>query len=107
LTDGKGKRVQLANELGRGGEATVYNVRGRGDLVAKLYLPGREADGAKLAAMLALADPRLHSLGAWPTDTLHEAGKFVGFLMPKITGYRPLFDLYLPKLRLKAFPKPA
>lgn len=32
-------------------------------------------------------------------------GRAVGFLMPKISGFRPAFELYGPKLRLKQFPK--
>ena len=105
LTDSRGQQVQLANEIGRGGEAAVFNVRDRDDLVAKKYLPGKSNDGAKISAMLAVADRRLHSLGAWPTDTLHDEGKIVGFLMPKIKGHRPVFDLYVPKLRLQEFPQ--
>jgi serine/threonine protein kinase len=105
LTDGQGKRVQLAAEIGRGGEAVVYNVRGHDKLVAKLYLPGKQDEGAKISSMLAIADPRLQSLGAWPTDTLRDGGKIAGFLMPKITGHRSLFDLTVPKLRLREFPK--
>jgi DNA-binding helix-hairpin-helix protein with protein kinase domain len=105
LTDGQGKRVQLAAEIGRGGEAVVYNVRGHDKLVAKLYLPGKQDEGGKISSMLAIADPRLQSLGAWPTDTLRDGGKIAGFLMPKITGHRSLFDLTVPKLRLREFPR--
>jgi DNA-binding helix-hairpin-helix protein with protein kinase domain len=105
LINSRGQEVQLANLIGRGGEAVVFDVRGRDDLAAKIYLPGKGNDGAKISAMLDVADQRLHSLGAWPTDTLCEEGKFVGFLMPKIEGHRPVFDLYVPKLRLQEFPQ--
>ena len=105
LTDSQGKRVQLAAEIGRGGEAVVYNVHGHDKLVAKLDLPGKQDEGAKISSMLAIADHRLQSLGAWPTDALRDGGKITGFLMPKITGYRSLFDLIVPKLRLREFPK--
>jgi uncharacterized protein/serine/threonine protein kinase len=104
LIDSRGKRVQLGDEIGRGFEATVHNVRGRTDRVAKIYQPGRGYPAAKLAAMLAITDQALHNLCAWPTDVVLNSGTFVGFLMPKIADRRPVFDLYVPKLRLQHFP---
>jgi flagellar motor protein MotB len=104
MTDSRGKRVHLGNEIGRGGEATVHNVRGRTDRVAKIYQPGHGYPADKLAAMLAFSDQSLHNLCAWPADVLFDTGAFVGFLMPKIPGRRPVLDLYVPKLRLQHFP---
>jgi DNA-binding helix-hairpin-helix protein with protein kinase domain len=104
LTDGQGRQVRLAGELGRGGEATVHTVRGCSDHVAKIYQPGRGYPADKLAAMLGVTEPSLRDLCAWPTDVLLHTGTFVGFLMPRITGRRPVFDLYVPKLRLQHFP---
>jgi DNA-binding helix-hairpin-helix protein with protein kinase domain len=106
LTDSQGKRVHLAAEIGRGGEATVYAVRGRADLVAKVYQPRHGYPLDKLAAMLAIPDQPLRSLCAWPTDVLLDGKSFVGFVMPKIsTEHRPIFNLYNPQLRLQHFPQ--
>ena len=107
LVDSKGAAVVLGTELGRGGEGAVYDVRDQHDLVAKVYLAPPDRDhAAKLAAMAASADSRILKLAAWPTRVVNDkCGRAVGFLMPKVSGFRPAFELYGPKLRLKQFPK--
>jgi hypothetical protein len=105
LIDGRGRPVRLAAELARGGEAVVYEVQGRAELLAKIHLPGKAPDAGKLAAMLAMTDVALRNQCAWPVDMLHDGGQFAGFLMPRIANHRPLFELYLPKLRLAEFPR--
>jgi DNA-binding helix-hairpin-helix protein with protein kinase domain len=105
--DPLGAPVHLGKELGRGGEGAVYEINGRPDSVAKIYLkPKPSGNDEKLAAMAAMADPKLLSLAAWPTSTLHgPSGSTLGFVMPKIAGHSPVFKLYGPKLRLQEFPK--
>ena len=105
--DPSGAPVHLGKELGRGGEGAVYDVHGQSDYVAKICDPPKNiGQGEKLTAMVAMADPRLLSLAAWPTSTLHDpSGAVIGFVMRKITGHRPVFKLYGPKLRLQEFPK--
>ncbi len=107
LLDSKGNAISLGSELGRGGEGAVFDVRDKPSLVAKLYMEQPDKDhAAKLAAMVASGDERLLKLAAWPTATVHSrSGATLGFLMPKVTGFRPAFELYGPKLRLKQFPK--
>ncbi len=105
--DAQGAPVALGKELGRGGEGAVYDVQGRPDAVAKVYLkpPGPDR-GEKIAAMAAMAENRLLKLAAWPTATLHGPSRaVVGFTMPKVAGHRPVFQLYGPKLRLQEFPR--
>ena len=105
--DRAGAPVALGKELGRGGEGAVYEIPGRPDFAAKVYVPAKPvAHGEKLSAMVAMAEPKLLRLAAWPTSTLHGAsGSVIGFVMPKLTGHAPVFKLYGPKLRLHEFPK--
>ena len=107
LVDSKGSPIVLGGELGRGGEGAVFDVRDHPGIVAKVYLTPPDRDhAAKLAAMVASADDRILKLAAWPTSVLNDnGGRAVGFLMPKVSGFRPAFELYGPKLRLKQFPK--
>jgi DNA-binding helix-hairpin-helix protein with protein kinase domain len=105
--DARGKPVPLGGELGRGGEGAVYDLPGQAGGAAKIYLktPDR-AKAEKVAAMVGMATPRLTALSAWPTATLHGAGReLAGFVMPKLAGHRPVFQVYGPKLRLRQFPK--
>ncbi|HEX7968682.1 MAG TPA: hypothetical protein VF502_10710 [Stellaceae bacterium] len=108
LVDASGRPLRLGAELGRGGEGSVYALADRSDLVAKLYhhRPGTEKS-AKIVAMAKLGSDRLLKLAAWPTSPIHEAsrgGPVLGFLMPRISGHKPAFNLYSPKLRLQEFP---
>jgi DNA-binding helix-hairpin-helix protein with protein kinase domain len=97
----------LGNVLGRGGEGAVYDILGRPDAVAKIYLsPPNPERQTKLSAMTIMATPALLQLAAWPTNTVHgQSGSVIGFIMPKVTGRSPVFKLYGPKLRLQEFPK--
>jgi DNA-binding helix-hairpin-helix protein with protein kinase domain len=108
LFDASGRALSLGAELGRGGEGSVCALAGRDDLVAKLYHqpPGAEK-AAKIVAMAKLGSERLLKLAAWPTSAIHRGGRggpVVGFLMPRIAGHKPAFNLYSPKLRLQEFP---
>ena len=108
LVDASGRPLRLGAELGRGGEGSVYALADRTDVVAKLYhhRPGGDKS-AKIVAMAKLGTDRLLKLAAWPTSPIHEAsrgGPVLGFLMPRISGHKPAFNLYSPKLRLQEFP---
>ncbi len=107
VVDAQGRAVALGAELARGGEGAVYDVAGKPGLVAKLYLkPPDRTQAEKIAAMVGMATERLTTLAAWPTGTLHQpGGALAGFLMPKLGGHRPVFQVYGPKLRLRQFPK--
>ena len=107
LLDSGGRPVGLGAELGRGGEGAVYDIAGKPGSVAKIYAkpPDREK-AEKITAMVGMATGRLTALAAWPTATLHHpGGALAGFVMPKLAGHRPVFQVYGPKLRLKQFPK--
>jgi DNA-binding helix-hairpin-helix protein with protein kinase domain len=108
LYDASGRALKLGSELGRGGEGTVHAVEGQGDLVAKLYHHTPNAQkSAKILAMARLGNERLLKLAAWPLSPILAApkgGPVRGFLMPRISGHKPAFNLYSPKLRLQEFP---
>src|SRR5207249_3724275 len=61
---------------------------------------------AKLTAMTHVADPDLLEVAAWPVGTLHTgpSRKLVGILMPKISGFREIHQLYSPAQRRVEFP---
>src|SRR4051794_21434672 len=95
--EGEGREVTLDGPLlGRGGEASIYAVPGRTDLVAKIYHNPTDEHAGKLAAMLAappVAPPEhgQHVAVAWPVSRLLEAGddgRVVGYLMPRIDNAR-------------------
>ncbi len=106
----KGTVLQLARELGKGGEGSVYEVVGLSDQVAKLYHRAPDAKKqAKLSFMAATADAQLVSYAAWPQETLHSSrgGPVVGFLMPKVVGREPIHMVYSPAHRRQERPKAA
>ena len=107
LLDAAGRPVALGAELGRGGEGAVYDITGKPGSVAKVYeRPPDPSKAEKITVMVGMATERLTALAAWPTATLHQqGGALAGFVMPKLAGHRPVFQVYGPKLRLKQFPK--
>ena len=108
IFDAQGKRFVLGKVRGRGGEATVYQVRGQPDLLAKIYTPTpRRGYETKLAWMRANPprDPDEsigHASIAWPLELLYDAqGKFAGYLMPYIQSAAPVLQVFNPRLREK------
>lgn len=92
--DGK-REYTLGEEIGRGGEGTVHEVRNDHTLVAKIYRSNRyseedrSAKERKLKAMISMniratVDGVLRL--AWPTDILYEDEKMVGFVMPRVNS---------------------
>ncbi len=100
-----GEKYQLEHNIGSGGEARIWSVKGRPDLLAKIYLkfdPGRET---KLQAMLAAppASVKGHTAVAWPQALLYQGQRFVGFVMPHLQHYQPIFNIYHPVKRRQSF----
>src|SRR5262249_9479253 len=100
-----GQTVQVGRQLGKGGEGAVHAVAGREDLALKLYWDTKAADRcAKIQAMVAAAWYKSNSFVAFPIDVLYgDNGKFVGFAMRKISGYKPVHLLYSPASRKSEF----
>lgn len=107
LIDSEGKRITLGTPLGRGGEGTVYEVSSYNqDLVAKIYHQPLEPNKqAKLRAMVQVKTRDLLEISTWPTGTIHNehSRAIVGFLMPKMTGYKEIHMLYGPSHRRSEF----
>lgn len=102
--DGRGRALVLGAELGGGGEGSVFIIRGRPDLCAKIYRPEKAATrAAKVEAMIVRAPawPLRRAL-AWPVATLHtDDGAFAGFVMPALRGALELFRLIVPDERMQ------
>ncbi|MDP1826685.1 MAG: SH3 domain-containing protein [Archangium sp.] len=76
--------------------------------VAKLYLHPLERDKAeKLELMASQASASIQKIAAWPTEVLRDAKTRAvqGFLMPKISGCKPVHLLYGVQSRRNEFPK--
>jgi len=97
--------IDLADILGKGGEATIYQVANHPAQVAKLYHHPTTERLAKLAAMLANppSQQQHHTAIAWPTDLLYQDNQFVGFLMSKVSHSKPIFQVYHPQARQQHF----
>jgi WD40 repeat protein len=103
--------IFLKSPIGSGGEANIYTVRIRPELVAKVYHQPHGDYARKLAFMVANppVDP-LASSGrvsiAWATELVTDLGLVVGFLMPKLdtSKAKPIFQYYNPSERRKENP---
>src|ERR1017187_9734041 len=112
LIDGRGSSVTLGGRLGAGGEAQIFEVAGRGDLVAKIYHHPSVERTAKLQVMVSAppADPTAaqgHRSICWPTSLLFDQQRInVGFLMPRVDSAAnlPIFQLCNPQDRQQVAP---
>lgn len=110
LFDTKGNAVHLGQEIGRGGEGSVFDVNGRPGLVAKVYHGALSASRqSKLAHMVAAVDKSILGYAAWPQEALHAQrnGAINGFLMEKVVNREPIHKLYSPAHRKQDFPRAA
>ncbi|HEY2667453.1 MAG TPA: hypothetical protein VGK51_11505 [Actinomycetota bacterium] len=101
-----GETLHLGQQLGRGGEGTVFAVHGRPGQVAKVYTtPPGPTKVRKLSAMTVAANPELLGIAAWPSDLLVDrTGNVLGFVMPRVSAKQDIHELYSPKSRSEAFP---
>jgi serine/threonine protein kinase len=111
LFDAEGNPILLGNELGRGGEATVYASKSSSHAV-KVYHQPSEEKTRKLELMISRPplDPTSntsHISIAWPTGLVkNESGEVIGFTMPLVNTTKaiPLHQLYNPKVRRQRAP---
>ena len=103
--------VTLRSQIYAGGEGRICPIAENPHLVAKVYHQITDAHVYKLAAMIEKPpeDPMAgkHTSIAWPVDFLFTNDsnpRVVGYLMPLVTGMRPVFDFYNPKTRRQYCP---
>jgi DNA-binding helix-hairpin-helix protein with protein kinase domain len=92
-------RIPLGKLLGKGAEGAVYEVIGRTDAAAKIYLKPASAErSAKLVAMQSMLTPVLGQLTAWPIEVLRDRdGHVCGFLMANLRNSKDIHRLYSPR----------
>lgn len=97
--------LTLGAELGRGGEGAVYEIAGRPEVVAKLYLKTIDTERSeKIRILVSLGTDKLRALSAWPMEVLRDsAGNTCGFTMPRIVGHKDIHTLYNPRSRKTEF----
>jgi DNA-binding helix-hairpin-helix protein with protein kinase domain len=98
-------KFHLGSELGRGGEGCVFELASHPQWVAKIYHSAPSpAKADKIRLMTGLRTQLIDRLAAWPADLISdEHAKPVGVLLPRVTGHRPVHELYNPRSRRHAF----
>lgn len=103
-----GRTLRLGKKVGQGGEGTVYELEGEPKLVAKIYTERlKSSHQHKIDALIGLAQPNLREMAAWPSMIVRapDKGATIGFVMPKLEGFRAIHDLYTPGSRRTRFPE--
>jgi TonB family protein len=102
-----GSSVSLGERIGRGGEGEVYALANDNGRAVKVYTGGGANDRReKIAAMLASGLSQKTDLAAFPIGSVQKKnGDFAGFIMKKISGHKPLHELYSPRARKDNFPQ--
>ena len=104
--------ITLGKELGAGGEGSVFDIRDKPDIVAKIYHPERRTSNVfKKLGLMIQYPPRTedensgHLYVAWPKHLVYDsADNAIGFAMPKVNKKNSLFDYYIPSRRKKSAP---
>lgn len=102
----KNQNITIGEELGKGGEGSVYRLGNNSNYVAKLYHNSLDSSKqAKLEAMVQIQSDDLLAFTTWPVDILKssKSNEIIGFVMPKLSG-KKIHDLYSPKARNNEFP---
>jgi DNA-binding helix-hairpin-helix protein with protein kinase domain len=105
IFDGQFQPVRLAALIGQGGEGAVYELATDRNTAAKIYTNALSREKAgKIRLMIAMRNPRLEKLAAWPQGVLiRKTGETIGLLMPKIIDRKDIHHLYSPKSRRTVF----
>jgi DNA-binding helix-hairpin-helix protein with protein kinase domain len=102
-----GRTFHLKKQIGKGGEGAVYETTETTDIAIKLYWPDKaQSRRAKISAMASAQWHKTTPFVAFPIDALFSpTGTFVGYVMKKVTGSKPVHMLYSPASRKTDFPK--
>ena len=100
-----GRTFHLAKQIGKGGEGAIYETAEQQDIAIKLYWPDKaQSRRDKITAMASAQWYKTSSFVAFPIDVLFSSnGAFVGFVMKKIGGSKPIHMLYSPASRKVEF----
>src|SRR4029077_10241723 len=100
-----GRTLHLAKQIGKGGEGAVYETKEQNDIALKLYWPDKAPSRRdKITAMASAQWYKTNSFVAFPIDVLFSpTGAFVGFIMKKVGGGKPVHMLYSPASRKAEF----
>lgn len=103
----QGTPLDLGEQIGRGGEGDVHAITGDPNHAVKIYTVKETGERqAKVAAMIRAGLAARSDLVAFPVAVVNRAGgKFAGFTMRRVTGRKPLHELYSPGARKAAFPR--
>lgn len=101
----RGRTFHLTRQIGTGGEGAIYETQEEKDIAVKLYWPDKARSRQdKIAAMSAAEWYKTNSFVAFPIDILFTSNRmFVGFLMRKVGGSKPVHMLYSPASRKVEF----
>lgn len=104
--DHQKRTVLLGEELGRGGEGSVYTIQGNTTDVANIYHKPITNEKAEKLIVMFCNRGNLDNFTAWPTATLYNqpGGNVKGFIMPRVLGHREVHELYGPAHRKIHFP---
>ena len=103
-----GKSVHLGKRIGRGGEGEVFALENDLNRVLKLYTSTTDVyqREAKINSIINRKIGQQTSLVAFPLAIARRNdGKFAGFVMKRVDGHKPIFELYSPGARKKNFPR--
>lgn len=105
LLAGGNSEYRLGSLIAEGGEGKVYEIKGNGDLVAKVYKEYDLGRKEKLQLMARVTTRGLRKVCAWPLSPLsNSTDETVGFVMESLVGWQPLHNAYQIRSRLKLFP---
>lgn len=102
-----GRRLELIKRIGRGGEGDVYLLAGSERIAVKIYKENKRSDREdKVRAIVQMKLASATNLVAFPQEIVtSKSGRFVGFTMRLVDGFRPIHELYGPKSRKINYPK--
>ena len=100
-----GQPITLSQELGRGGEGSIYAIIEQPQWVAKVYHPNKLTPQGLAKLRLSLQYPPQNPAIAAPVDLLlNGSGQVLGFMMPRVPQGYPLHELYIPRSRRQKLP---